>query len=649
MPKKENYTGEQIQVLEGLDPVRKRPGMYIGSTDKRGLHHLIWEVVDNAVDEHLAGFCNKIKIELNKDGSVSVEDNGRGMPIDLHSNTRDYPKNKYPNGICTERIILTVLHSGGKFDGGAYKVSGGLHGVGISVVNALSKYVCVEVFKDGKHYKDEYENGGIATTKLNKGELLPIGDTDKNGTKITFIPDDTIFETVHFKADTIRRRLKETAYLNKNLTLEFIDYTKDEPETEIFHDDRGIIGFVADLNKDKEIIHDDIVYIEGENNGQYFECAFQLTNDFGETIYSFCNNIITTEGGTHETGFKSALTKIVNKYAKDLGLLKAKDGAIDGKDLRNGLTAVLSLKHHDPQFEGQTKSKLGSSDAKLAVEAIMTEWLPIYFDKNVTTVEKIIEQSLKMAGLRKNETKARDAFMKKNNQNSISSKLASCSLSNNPDKGIRTEIFLVEGDSAAGSAKTARDRKIQSILPVFGKILNTEKCPVESVYGNEKLAPFITAIGCGIGDDFDITKLKYDKIIIMSDADVDGAHIATLWLTFFYRFMPELIKEGHVYCSCPPLYKVTYNKKSQYIQTKPELDKFLKGKKNVSIQRFKGLGEMSADQLWETTMNPATRILKRITIDDLKDASDTVSLLMGSEVPPRRDFIIRNSKILAEN
>ena len=649
MPKKDNYTGEQIQVLEGLDPVRKRPGMYIGSTDRRGLHHLIWEVIDNAVDESLAGFCDEINVSLNNDGSVSVEDNGRGMPIDLHSNTRDYPKSKYPNGICTERIILTVLHSGGKFDDGAYKVSGGLHGVGISVVNALSKYVCVEVFKDGKHYKDEYQNGGAAITKLKGGELLPIGDTSKNGTKITFIPDNTIFETVHFKSDTIRKRLKETAYLNKNLTLKFIDYTKDEPEVEIFHDDRGIIGFVADLNKDKETIHDDIVYIEGENNGQYFECAFQLTNDFGETIYSFCNNVITPEGGTHETGFKSALTKIVNKYAKDLGLLKAKDGAIDGKDLRNGLTAVISLKHHDPQFEGQTKSKLGSSDAKLAVEAIMTEWLPIYFDKNVTTVEKIIEQSLKMAGLRKNETKARDAFMKKNNQNSISSKLASCSLSNNPSKGVSTEIFLVEGDSAAGSAKTARDRKTQSILPVFGKILNTEKCPVESVYANEKLAPFITAIGCGIGDDFDITKLKYDKIIIMSDADVDGAHIATLWLTFFYRFMPELIKEGHVYCSCPPLYKVTYNKKSQYIQTKPELDKFLKGKKNFSIQRFKGLGEMSAEQLWETTMNPKTRILKRITIDDVKEASDTVSLLMGSEDPPRRKVIMENSKLISDN
>lgn len=443
--KKDEYTGEQIQVLEGLDPVRKRPGMYIGSTDKRGLHHLIWEVVDNSVDEHLAGFCDKIRIELNKDNSISVEDNGRGMPIDLHSNTRDYPKSKYPKGICTERVILTVLHSGGKFDDGAYKVSGGLHGVGISVVNALSKYVSVEVFKDGFHYKDEYINGGKALTKLKDGELEPIGETSKSGTKITFIPDPTIFETIHFKSDTIRKRLKETAYLNKNLTLEFVDNTVQNPEVETFHDERGIIGFVADLNQNKEVVHDDIVYIEGESDGKYFECAFQLTNEFSETIYSFCNNIITSEGGTHETGFKTALTKIVNKYAKDLGILKAKDGPIDGKDIRNGLTAVLSLKHHDPQFEGQTKSKLGSSDAKTAVEAIVSEWLPLYFDKNVTTVEKIIEQSLKMSSLRKNETKARDAFMKKNNQNAISSKLAVCSLQNNPAKGIKTEIFLVEG------------------------------------------------------------------------------------------------------------------------------------------------------------------------------------------------------------
>lgn len=444
--KKTTYDSNNIQVLEGLEPVRKRPGMYIGSTDKKGLHHLIWEVIDNGVDEHLAGFCDEICIELNKDGSISIEDNGRGMPVDLHSNTLEYPKEKYPNGICTERVILTILHSGGKFNDSAYKVSGGLHGVGISVVNALSKYVCVEIYKDGFVYKDEYKDGGKPITKLENGELKPLKKTNKSGTKITFIPDETIFETINFKSDTIRKRLKQIAYLNKNLTIKFKDNMVENSEIEIFHDERGIKGFVADINENKELIHDDIVYFEGEWEGKYLECAFQMTTEFSENIYSFCNNISTSEGGSHETGFKTGLTKIINKYAKDLGLLKAKDNSIDGKDIRNGLTAVISLKHHDPQFEGQTKSKLGSSDAKTAVENILNEWLPIYFDKNISTVEKIIEQCLKISNLRKNETKARENFMKKNNQNSISSKLAVCSKQNNPEKGIKTEIFLVEGE-----------------------------------------------------------------------------------------------------------------------------------------------------------------------------------------------------------
>ena len=504
----------------------------------------------------------------------------------------------------------------------------------------------MEIFKDGKHYKDEYENGGNPITPLIEGALKPLGKTKKSGTKVTFVPDDTIFETVNFKADTIRKRLKELAYLNSKLTLRFKDETNPNSDWEIFHDERGLIGFISDLNENKEVVHDDVIYFSGEYEGKSLECAIQMTEEFNENIYSFCNNIHTVEGGTHETGFKTGLTKVINKYAKDLGMLKGKETSIDGKDIRNGLTAIISLKHHDPQFEGQTKTKLGSSDAKIAVESITNLWLPMAFDKNVVAIEKIIEHCIKMSNLRKNENKAKDDFLKnKNSQNAIASKLAVCSLSNNPSKGIFTEIFLVEGDSAGGSAKTARDRRTQSILPVFGKIQNTEKCPADKVYTNEKLAPVVTALGCGIGEDFDINKLKYDKIIIMADADVDGAHIATLWLTFFYRFMPKLIEEGHVYISCPPLFKLEYNKKITYIQTKEELDKAIKGKSKYTIQRFKGLGEMNSEQLWETTMNPATRTLKRVNIEDMKESEETLVMLMGSKVPPRRKFIEDNSSL----
>ena len=645
--KEDNYGANAIQVLEGLEPVRKRPGMYIGSVDRRGLHHLIYEVLDNSVDEHLAGFCDNIDVILGKDGSISVEDNGRGIPVGLRGNTLEYPKEKYPNGICSERVVLTVLHAGGKFDNNAYKVSGGLHGVGISVVNALSKYVSVEVFKDGLKYKDEYENGGKPITELKEGALEPLGKTTKTGTRIRFIPDETIFETTTFKPEIIRKRLKELAYLNKDLTIRFRDDNEatDKNAWEIFHDDRGIVGFIADLNSNKEVTHDEIIYYQGEFEGQILECAFQMTEEFSENIYSFCNNIHTIEGGTHETGFKSGLTKVINKYANELNLLKGKETSIDGKDIRNGLTAVISLKHHDPTFEGQTKAKLGSSDAKIACENITNTFLPMSLDRNIVVVEKIIEHCQKMANLRKNENKVRDDFFKtKNSQNAIAQKLAVCTQQNNPAKGIFTEIFLVEGDSAGGSAKTARDRKTQSILPVFGKIQNTEKCSPDKVYTNDKLAPVVTALGCGIGSDFDISKLKYDKIIIMADADVDGAHIATLWLTFFYRFMPELIKEGHVYVSCPPLFKFEHNKKITYIQNKEELDKIVKGKTKYTVQRFKGLGEMSSEQLWETTMNPETRTLKRVVIDDIKSAEDILVMLMGSKVPPRRKFIEDNSK-----
>ena len=635
------YNAQSIHVLEGLDPVRKRPSMYIGSTGQRGLHHLVWEILDNSIDEHLAGFCDKICVTINKDGSITIQDNGRGIPVDMHGNTRDYPKEKYPNGIVAERLVFTVLHAGGKFDNTSYKVSGGLHGVGSAVVNALSSYLKVEIYKDGKYYVDEYKDGGVPITKLNKGALPVIKNTNLTGTKITFMPDSNIFETIIFKADIIKKRLKEISYLNKGLTIEFLDNTSEAPEKIIFHEDEGIVGFIKDLNKNRDIIHEDIISIEGERSNIEVEVAFQFTTDFSENIFSFCNNINTQEGGTHVTGFKSAFTKIINKYAKDLSLLKG--GSFDGKDVRSGLTCVISIKHREPQFEGQTKTKLGNSDVKTVSEEIISEQLELFFDRNLETLNKIIEQATKAYNLRKIETKAKERFLNKSNQLSINSKLASCQYKNDPNKGILTEIFIVEGDSAGGSAKQGRDRKIQAILPLWGKMMNVEKAPLEKIYGNDKLLPVITALGAGIGEDFDVSKVKYDKVIIMADADVDGSHIRTLLLTFFYRHMKALIEQGHVYIAQPPLFKISKGKQEVYAYNEREIDKVLKAKrwnmKDCTMQRYKGLGEMNPEQLWETTMNPETRVLKKIEIDDIIEADNITTILMGSKVPPRREFI----------
>ncbi len=635
----DKYDGSQIVILEGLEAVRKRPGMYIGSTGTRGLHHLIWEILDNGIDEHLAGFCSEIHITLTKDGGVIIQDNGRGVPVDIH------PTKKIP----TVRVVYTILHAGGKFGNSVYKVSGGLHGVGASVVNALSKSMTVEVKKDGQVYRDEYQDGGKPITKLEKGLLPVVGKCTKSdtGTKVTFYPDDTIFETVEFKPETIKKKLKEIAYLNKNLKLVFTDEHTGESIT--FQEEFGIQSYIKYINRDTTALHEDVIYIEGMSGDIEVEVAFQYVNEYTEQINSYCNRINVTDGGTLVTGFKMALTRVMNQYARELGFLKTNEENYDGKDIRNGLVAIVSIKHPDPQFESQTKNKLGNTDAKTAVDDVFSQEVQRYFDKNVEVLKAILENVRKSFKARTASDKARRSVLKELMNVDTKSKLAACS----SKKSEECEIYIVEGDSAGGTVKTARNRRTQAVLPLRGKILNVEKAPLEKILLNNEIKSMIASFGCGIGDDFDISKLRYDKIIILTDADVDGAHISTLLLTFFYRFMPELIYQGKVYRGLPPLYKVDYEdmekkkkvKKSEYLFNDFELDKFRKkGKKIQALQRYKGLGEMDAEQLWETTLDPDTRVLAQVSISDTVEADEVTDLLMGSNVPPRRQFIMEEAK-----
>ena len=635
----DKYDGSQIVILEGLEAVRKRPGMYIGSTGTRGLHHLIWEILDNGIDEHLAGFCTQLGITLTRDGGVVIEDNGRGVPVDIH------PTKKIP----TVRVVYTILHAGGKFNNSVYKVSGGLHGVGASVVNALSKSMIVEVKKDGKIYRDEYKDGGKPVVKLENGLLPVVGKCAKSdtGTKVTFYPDDTIFETVEFKPETIKKKLKEIAYLNKNLKIVFKD--EHTGETMTFLEEYGIQSYVGYINRDATLLHKDVIYVEGTSGDIEVEVAFQYTASFSEQINSYCNRINVTDGGTLVTGFKMALTRVMNQYARELGYLKNNEENYDGKDIRNGLVAIVSIKHPDPQFESQTKNKLGNTDAKTAVDEVFSQEVQRYFDKNVEVLKSILDNVRKSYKARTASDKARRSVLKELMNVDTKSKLAACT----SKKAEECEIYIVEGDSAGGTVKTARNRRTQAVLPLRGKILNVEKAPLEKILLNNEIKSMIASFGCGIGDDFDIKKLRYDKIIILTDADVDGAHISTLLLTFFYLFMPELIYQGKVYRGLPPLYKVDYEdtekrkkvKKSEYLFNDFELEKFRKtGKKINALQRYKGLGEMDDKQLWETTLDPDSRILAQISISDTVEADEVTDILMGSNVPPRRQFIMEEAK-----
>ena len=630
----QNYGAEQIQILEGLEAVRKRPGMYIGSTSARGLHHLVYEIVDNAVDEALAGYCDTIDVQINADNSITVEDNGRGIPIGIH------PK----AGIPAVEVVFTILHAGGKFGGGGYKVSGGLHGVGASVVNALSNWLEVEIFKDGNIYKQRYERGKVM-------EPLTVVGTckkSKTGTRVTFLPDDTIFEETVFDYDTLKQRLRETAFLTKNLKIILRD-EREEKKEKIFHYEGGIKEFVTYLNKSKTALYDSVVYCEGKKDNVYVEVAFQHNDSFTESTYSFVNNIITPEGGTHVAGFKNALTKTFNDYARKNKLLKDNEPNLSGDDIREGLTAIISIKIEDPQFEGQTKQKLGNSEARGAVDTVTSEQVTYFLEQNPAVAKTICEKAVLAQRARAAARKARDLTRRKTALEGMAlpGKLADCS-DKNPEN---CEIFIVEGDSAGGSAKSARSRATQAILPLRGKILNVEKARLDRIYANAEIKAMITAFGTGIHEDFDITKLRYHKIIIMTDADVDGAHISTLMLTFLYRFMPELIKQGYVYLAQPPLYKVEKNKKVWYAYSDEELDKILTeiGRDNNNkIQRYKGLGEMDVDQLWETTMDPERRILLKVTMDEEAESEIDVTFttLMGDKVEPRREFIEANAKFV---
>ena len=622
------YDASSISILEGLEAVRKRPGMYIGSVSTKGLNHLIYEIADNSVDEHLAGFCDTIYVTLNNDGTATISDNGRGIPTGIH------PK----AGIPAVEVVFTVLHAGGKFGDGGYKISGGLHGVGASVVNALSEWLEVKIKQGGIVYEQRYERGKVCYA------LRECGTCRKNdtGTSVTFKPDDTIFEKTEFKAESIESRLHETAYLNPGLTIVYEDARKGQEKKVVFHEEEGITAYVKALNNNKEKVHE-VAYYKDVKDGIEVECAFQFVDEFQEQILGFCNNIYTAEGGTHLTGFKTQFTTVINKYARELGILKEKDANFTGGDIRNGMTAVIAVKHPEPRFEGQTKTKLDNQDAGKIVSDITSAELVRFFDRNLETLKSVIACAEKAAKIRKQEEKAKtNLLVKQKFSCDTTGKLANCE-SRNPEE---CEIFIVEGDSAGGSAKTARNRRTQAILPIRGKILNVEKASMDKVLANAEIKTMITAFGCGFsegyGNDFDISKLRYNKIIFMTDADVDGAHIDTLLLTFFYRFMPDLIKEGHVYLATPPLYKVVPKKgQGEYLYDDKALEKYRKKHEGESftLQRYKGLGEMDADQLWETTLNPETRILKQVEIEDAKMASDITSMLMGTEVPPRRDFI----------
>ncbi len=627
------YDASSIAVLEGLEAVRKRPGMYIGSVTTKGLNHLIYEIVDNSVDEHLAGACDKIWVTLEADGSCTVEDNGRGIPVGMHA-----------KGVSAARVVFSTLHAGGKFDNNAYKTSGGLHGVGSSVVNALSTYMDVEISQGGYIHHDRYEKG-LPVVELDKGLLPKIGKTKKTGTKINFLPDPEIFEKTRFKEDEVKSRMHETAYLNPKLTIIYEDRRGQETEHIEFHEPDGIVGFVKDLNNKLEVLHD-VIYFRGESEGIEVEAAFQYTSEFHENILGFCNNIYNSEGGAHLTGFKTAFTTIINSYARELGILKEKDANFNGADVRNGMTAVISIKHPDPRFEGQTKTKLDNQDASRATAKVTSDEVPLFFDKNLEILKTVIGCAEKAAKIRKAEEKARTNLLTKQKFSFDSNgKLANCESRD----ASKCEIFIVEGDSAGGSAKMARNRMYQAIMPIRGKILNVEKASIDKVLANAEIKTMINAFGCGFsegyGNDFDITKLRYDKIIIMADADVDGAHISTLLLTLFYRFMPELIFEGHVYVAMPPLYKAIPSRgKEEYLYDDPALEKYRRTHTgSFTLQRYKGLGEMDAEQLWETTLNPETRMLKKVEIEDGRMASDVTAMLMGTDVVPRKEFIYRHA------
>lgn len=627
------YGADQIQILEGLEAVRKRPGMYIGSTSLRGLHHLVYEIVDNSVDEALAGFCDNIAVTIHKDNSVTVTDNGRGIPVGIN----------HKSGLPAVEVVFTVLHAGGKFGGGGYKVSGGLHGVGASVVNALSVWLEVQIFSEGKIYRQRYERGKV----VDKLRVIGTCDPEKTGTTVTFFPDGEIFEETVFDFNTLKQRLREMAFLTKGIRITLTDEREEEKIEKVFHYEGGIKEFVKYLNKGKTALYEDIIFCEGEKDGVYVEVAMQHNDSYTEGSYSFVNNITTPEGGTHLTGFKNALTKTFNDYARNNKLLKDSDQNLTGDDIREGLTAIISVKINEPQFEGQTKQKLGNSEARGAVENIVSDQLLIFLEQHPQVAKIIIEKSIMSQRAREAARKARDLTRRKSALDGMSlpGKLADCS-DKDPSK---CEIYIVEGDSAGGSAKTARSRATQAILPLRGKILNVEKARLDRIYGNAEIKAMITAFGTGIHEDFDITKLRYHKIIIMTDADVDGAHIATLLLTFLYRFMPELIKQGYVYLAQPPLYKLEKNKKVWYAYSDEQLQDILNevGRdQNNKIQRYKGLGEMDAEQLWETTMDPEKRILKKVIMDEdqSSEIDVTFTTLMGDQVEPRREFIEENAR-----